>query len=169
MKCKLGKAGLIKFLKERNDVILSKPYGKTVIYCARQEATLDQASQKQLEDEVSSLELEGVEVAIEAKGLKRELVQIKLTTTDNDAQSMVDSMTTSNGELEDRLQKIKNGKVTISEEDQIRIVGKHSRALKVWKKYKKVFKSVWDGMTESSDTRFTFDDFGLEESTVHCP
>ncbi|XP_072971458.1 homologous-pairing protein 2 homolog [Typha angustifolia] len=143
-----------------------KEYGKQKIYLARQDQfkipngqELDQMKKEnsKLQEELETQKKAISEVEAEIRALQSNLTLGEIHAKEAKLQNEVQ-------EMEEKLKKLRNGVVLVKPEDKKVIEETYSDKVNQWRKRKRIFKDLWDAITENSpkDPKDFKEDLGLE-------
>ncbi|KAK8971266.1 hypothetical protein KSP40_PGU018625 [Platanthera guangdongensis] len=143
-----------------------KEYGKQKIYIARQDQfkipnsqELDQMKKEnsQLQEEIDAQKKVISEAEAEIRSLQSNL-------TLEDIQVKQSNMQTEATNSEARLEKLRDGVILVKPEEKKVIEQTFSEKLTQWRKRKRIFKDLWDAITENSpkDAKEFKEELGLE-------
>ncbi|XP_042391778.1 homologous-pairing protein 2 homolog isoform X1 [Zingiber officinale] len=149
-----------------NGQISFKEYGKQKIYLARQDKfkipnkeELDQMKEdiRNLQDALGIQKKAITEVEAEIKALQSNLTLEEIRTKEAELLSEVD-------EMGSKLSKLLSGVVLVKPEDKKLIEGTYIEKINHWKRRKRMFKELWDAITENSpkDLKEFKEELGLE-------
>lgn len=149
-----------------NGQISFKEYGKQKIYLARQDKfkipnkeELDQMKEdiSNLQDALGIQKKAIAEVEAEIKALQSNLTLDEIQTKEVELLSEVE-------EMGSKLSKLCNGIVLVKPEDKKLIEGTYIEKINHWRKRKRMFKELWDAITENSlkDLKEFKEELGLE-------
>ncbi|KAJ3672898.1 hypothetical protein LUZ60_006272 [Juncus effusus] len=143
-----------------------KEYGKQKIYMARQDQfkipnaqELDQMKKdnSKLQEELAEQKKSTSEVESEIKSLQSNLTLEEILSKDAKLKSEVQ-------EMEEKLNKLRTGVVLVKPEDKKLIQDAFVEKVNQWRKRKRIFKEIWDSITENSpkDPKEFKEELGLE-------
>ncbi|XP_021754294.1 homologous-pairing protein 2 homolog [Chenopodium quinoa] len=146
--------------------IAFKEYGKQKIYIARQDQfeipnseELNQMKEQnaKLQEQVSEQKKAVSEVEGEIKSLQSNL-------TLEDMQAKLGRLNTEVEEMEDKLTKLRGGVTLVKPEDRKAIEDLYVNAISHWRKRKRMFKDIWDTITENlpRDLKELKEELGIE-------
>ncbi|XP_058079700.1 homologous-pairing protein 2 homolog [Magnolia sinica] len=143
-----------------------KEYGKQKIYLARQDQfdipnseELDQMKKdnSKLQEELEDQKKVIGEVEAEIRALQSNLTleQIRL----KEAKLKIEVR-----EMEEKLNKLRGGTTLVKPEDRKEVQDKYSEKINQWRKRKRIFKDLWDSITENTpkDLKEFKDELGIE-------
>ncbi|XP_061987467.1 homologous-pairing protein 2 homolog [Populus nigra] len=167
-KFNLKKAGIQKALDNLadNGKISFKEYGKQKIYLARQdqfdipnseELNQMKAENAQVQQQLDEQKRAISEVEGEIKNLQSNLTLEQIRHKEAKLQKEVK-------EMEDRLVKLRKGVTLVRPEERKAIAEMYSEKVSQWRKRKRMFKDVWDAITENlpKDLKEFKEELGLE-------
>ncbi|KAK3146317.1 hypothetical protein QOZ80_3BG0264550 [Eleusine coracana subsp. coracana] len=143
-----------------------KEYGKQKIYIARQDQfdipnaeeleELKKANSR-LQEELADQKKAISEVESEVRGLQSNLTLEEIKSEETKLQSEVQ-------EMEEKLNKLRNGVILVKPEDKKVIEDSFAEKVNQWRKRKRMFKELWDNITENSpkDQNEFKEELGLE-------
>uniref|UniRef100_A0A0D3FN41 non-specific serine/threonine protein kinase n=1 Tax=Oryza barthii TaxID=65489 RepID=A0A0D3FN41_9ORYZ len=143
-----------------------KEYGKQKIYLARQDQfnipngeeleEMKKANIK-LQEELADQKKAISEVESEVRGLQSNLTLAEIKSKEAKLQREVQ-------EMEEKLNKLRNGVILVKPEDKKIIEESFSEKVNQWRKRKRMFKELWDNITENSpkDQKEFKEELGLE-------
>nr|CAD1833036.1 unnamed protein product [Ananas comosus var. bracteatus] len=143
-----------------------KEYGKQRIYLARQDQfkipngqELDQMKKdnSKLQEELEAQKKALAEVEAEIRALQSSLTLGEIHA--KEAKLRSEAL-----EMEDKLVKLRSGVVLVKPEEKKVVEGSYSEKINQWRKRKRIFKELWDAITENSpkDVKEFKEELGLE-------
>ncbi|KAJ4762685.1 hypothetical protein LUZ62_073060 [Rhynchospora pubera] len=149
-----------------NGQISFKEYGKQKIYLARQDQfnipnaqELDEMKKQnaELQDELAAQKKATSEVEAEIRSLQSNLTLEEINAKQAKLKGEVK-------EMEEKLKKLQSGVVLVKPEDKKAIEGSFGEKVNQWRKRKRMFKEIWDAITENSpkDQKEFKEELGLE-------
>lgn len=146
--------------------ISSKEYGKQKIYLARQDQfnipnaeELEQMKKEnsKLQEEIEVQKKANAELEAETRALQSNLTLEEILARESKLQAEVDKM-------EEKLEKLRTGVVLVKPEDRKVIQETYSEKINQWRKRKRIFRDLWDAITENSpkDAKEFKEELGLE-------
>ncbi|KAJ0974908.1 hypothetical protein J5N97_016873 [Dioscorea zingiberensis] len=167
-KFNLKKTAIQKALDTLSDSgqISFKEYGKQKIYIARQDQfkipnvqELDQMKKEnsKLQDELEAQKKAIAEVETENRALQSNLTLEEIRTKQAKLKTEVSLM-------EEKLEKLRTGIVLVKPEDKKAIEEAYHEKINQWRKRKRIFKELWDTLTENSpkDSKEFKEELGIE-------
>ncbi|KAI9476465.1 MAG: Tat binding protein 1-interacting protein-domain-containing protein [Benjaminiella poitrasii] len=149
---KYTKGVIVKVLDKliEDDLVMSKIYGKTMIYSVKQdtENIPSQEEQEAIEKSITDLTHKHEELLVENKKLEQVLAEIKSTPTTLGARASIDELRKENELLQEKLDKLKNGTVLISPEKRKRANDEYENSRNLWKKRRGMFREIFSTITE---------------------
>ncbi|ONM08461.1 Homologous-pairing protein 2-like protein [Zea mays] len=136
-----------------------KEYGKQKIYIARQdqfhipngeELEEMKKTNAKLQEELMDQKKAISEVESEVRGLQSNLTLAEITSKKTKLQSEVGPIFVQVQEMEETLNKLRSGVTLVKPEDKEIIENSFSEKVNQWKKRKRMFKELWDNITENS-------------------
>ncbi|CAL4935537.1 unnamed protein product [Urochloa decumbens] len=143
-----------------------KEYGKQKVYIARQDQfdipngeeleEMKKANAK-LQEELADQKKAISEVESEVRGLQSNLTLAEIKSKETKLQSEVQ-------EMEEKLDKLRSGVILVKPEDKKIIEDSFAEKVNQWKRRKRMFKELWDTITENSpkDQKEFKEELGLE-------
>ncbi|KAJ3697708.1 hypothetical protein LUZ61_001413 [Rhynchospora tenuis] len=149
-----------------NGQISFKEYGKQKIYLARQDQfnipnaqELDEMKKQnaELQEELAAQKKATSEVEAEIRTLQSNLTLEEINAKQAKLKSEVK-------EMEEKLKKLQSGVVLVKPEDKKAIEDSFHEKVNQWRKRKRMFKEIWDAITENSpkDQKEFKEELGLE-------
>ncbi|KAJ4791351.1 hypothetical protein LUZ62_042597 [Rhynchospora pubera] len=149
-----------------NGQISFKEYGKQKIYLARQDQfnipnaqELDEMKKQnaELQEELAAQKKATSEVEAEIRTLQSNLTLEEINSKQAKLKSEVK-------EMEEKLKKLQSGVVLVKPEDKKAIEDSFHEKVNQWRKRKRMFKEIWDAITENSpkDQKEFKEELGLE-------
>ncbi|NP_001401557.1 Homologous-pairing protein 2 homolog isoform 2 [Zea mays] len=143
-----------------------KEYGKQKIYIARQdqfdipngeELEEMKKTNAKLQEELADQKKAISEVESEVRGLQSNLTLTEITSKKSELQSEVQ-------EMEEKLNKLRSGVTLVKPEDKKIIENSFAEKVSQWKRRKRMFKELWDNITEHSpkDQKEFKEELGIE-------
>ncbi|XP_020582152.1 homologous-pairing protein 2 homolog isoform X2 [Phalaenopsis equestris] len=167
-KYNLKKSAIQKALDTLADTgqISFKEYGKQKIYLARQDQfkilssqELDQMKREnsQLQEQINSQKQAVREIEAEIRVLQSNLTLEEIRSKQSKLQTEVN-------EMEAKLEKLRNGVILVKPEEKKLIEQTFIEKMNHWRKRKRIFKDLWDAITENSpkDAKEFKEELGLE-------
>ena len=146
--------------------ITVKEFGKTKLYIPLQEGlrTLEPQDKEILLNEINDLQgkvklQEGLVV-----DLRRKLGSANSELTMEELQAKAKKLQTEKDELETKLESLRQGASLISSEDVATAEEIFSVAITAWTKYRRIFRSIWDTISENIDAKQSdlFEEIGID-------
>jgi 26S proteasome regulatory subunit (ATPase 3-interacting protein) len=169
LKGKIPKTMVVKCLNSmvESERIKGKLYGKQWVYVARQDL-LDCPTQEQIavmDDRIDELKSEIATCTTTNKSLDTELSDLLNSKTDLDLAQEIQEFEIKIQTLEKKLNQLENGQVQVSQELKIKIDQELLQMNGYWKSRKKIFKNIWDTITESlpGSKKEFMEELGIEE------
>ncbi|KAM0936999.1 hypothetical protein DsansV1_C26g0194531 [Dioscorea sansibarensis] len=167
-KFKLKKTAIQKALDTLSDSgqISFKEYGKQKIYLARQDQfnipnseELDQMKKEnsKLQEELQAQKKAIAEVEAENRALQSNLTLEEIRTKESKLKAEVSLM-------EEKLEKLRTGIILVKPEDKKATEEAYREKINQWRKRKRVFKELWDTLTDNSpkDLKEFKEELGIE-------
>ncbi|XP_068659387.1 homologous-pairing protein 2 homolog [Aristolochia californica] len=167
-KYNLKKTGVQKALDSLSDggQISFKEYGKQKIYMARQDQfniptseELDQMKKEnsELQEELKAQKKVVVEVEAEIRALQSNLTMEQICSKEVKLRTEVKAM-------EEKLNKLRAGSTLVKPEERKAVEEKYSKMITQWRKRKRIFRDLWDSLTENNpkDPKEFKEELGLE-------
>ncbi|KAH7516553.1 homologous-pairing protein 2 homolog [Ziziphus jujuba] len=143
-----------------------KEYGKQKIYIARQDQfdIPDSDELNQMKEKNTKLQQQLDELRKAISGVEGEIKTLQSNLTleqihEKEARLRMEVM-----ELEDKLEKLRGGVTLVSPEDREVVKKMYSEQINHWRKRKRMFKDLWDAITENSpkDLKEFKEELGIE-------
>ncbi|CAO3595595.1 unnamed protein product [Absidia cylindrospora] len=146
-KATLGKA-LDKLIHQ--DLVVSKTFGKSVIYTIKQEKPTEEEDDQSLDKELSSTSEKLDQLKEENRRRQQALAKLKSLPKTDDAKTQLEDITTSMVSMKQQLDEFKSkGIVQISPEERQRIDKELTSTRKLWSQRRKLFKEILGAMMEN--------------------
>ncbi|CAK7326548.1 unnamed protein product [Dovyalis caffra] len=149
-----------------NGKISFKEYGKQKIYIAQQDQFDIPNSEElnQMKEENAKLQQQLDEQKRGISEVEGEIRTLKLNLTLDEIRDREAKLRKEVKEMDDKLVKLRNGVTLIRPEERKAIEEMYSEKLSQWRKRKRMFKDVWDAITENSpkDLKEFKEELGLE-------
>ncbi|KAI7901116.1 Tat binding protein 1-interacting protein-domain-containing protein [Cokeromyces recurvatus] len=133
-----------------DDLVLSKTYGKSIIYSIKQdiENIPGQEEQELIDKSINEFTQKYEDLSMENKRLDQTLSDIKSTPTTSEARLLIEKLQKENELLKEKLYKLKNGTVLISPEKRKRTNDEYESNRNLWKKRRAMFRDIFSAVTE---------------------
>ncbi|GLU04765.1 hypothetical protein SLE2022_218970 [Rubroshorea leprosula] len=167
-KFNLKKASIQKALDALADSgkISFKEYGKQKIYLARQDQfdILNNEELAQMKEENSRLQNELNEQKRAISEVEGEIKTLQSNLTMDEIRSKEAKLRKEVKEMEDKLDKLRGGVTLVKPEERKAIEEMYSEKISHWRKRKRMFKDLWDAITENSpkDLKEFKEELGIE-------
>ncbi|KAI8636988.1 Tat binding protein 1-interacting protein-domain-containing protein [Parasitella parasitica] len=169
---KYTKGSVVKALDQliRDDLIVSKTYGKTVIYLIKQ--SLDDVPSEEeinaLQKSMDELTEEHEKLSAENKQLDQTLAKIKSEPTTSEAKGLLEKTKAENAQLREKLTALKTGTVLIPPEKRKRADDEYDTYRQLWRKRRGMFRDIFKTVTEHypGNPRELKEELGIEEDPI---
>ncbi|ORZ21977.1 Tat binding protein 1-interacting protein-domain-containing protein [Absidia repens] len=132
------------------DLVVSKTFGKSVIYTIKQENPTEEEDDQSLDKEISSTTEKLDQLKEENRRRQQALAKLKSLPKTDDAKTQLEGIRTSMLSLKQQLDEFKSkGIVQISPEERQRIDKELTSNRKLWSQRRKLFKEILGAMMEN--------------------
>ncbi|KAI8989495.1 Tat binding protein 1-interacting protein-domain-containing protein [Pilobolus umbonatus] len=153
-----------------NSVVISKTYGKSVIYSVKQDLQNKEmeSDMKSLEKKIDMLSKEYEDIVSQNKKLEHEISVLKTQPNSDEARIQLDTYIKENQQMEQRLKTLRGEAKLIPVEKRKRVEKEFEYSKKMWKKRKAMFNDIYHAVTEHmpGDPKQLKHDLGIEEDTM---
>ncbi|KAI8143265.1 Tat binding protein 1-interacting protein-domain-containing protein [Fennellomyces sp. T-0311] len=169
---KYPKPGIVKALERLTDqqVIVTKTYGKTNIYTAKQSTDDLPSSEEQsaMEKQMESLSKELETLKRENQELSRNLHALKSSPTNDELDKLIATLAQENETHRSRLDKLKSGTTLITAEEKTNIDKEYDTMRKEWRTRRKLFREIFNTVTEHmpGQPKAFKEELGIEEDPI---
>ncbi|KAL7316729.1 hypothetical protein PS15m_003182 [Mucor circinelloides] len=169
---KYTKGSIVKALDQlvKEESVISKTYGKSVIYSIKQ--SLDDVPSeeevKAMQKSLDELAEKHDELSSENKRLEQVLAKTKSEPTTDEAKELLEKTKAENDQLREKLEKLKSGTVLIPPEKRKRANDDFDNYRQLWKKRRGMFREIFKTVTEHypGNPKELKEELGIEEDPI---